>query len=223
MSENPVTSSGAPARVAPRVTVRHLQLMRAALALLAAVMITFSADHSASYGLAVFSGFAVATALVLGFGAWMAYPAGRRATPAALAVVSVLAGMVGGIPPWRTTEMFFWLIIAWAAITGVIELASGQFDRLAMKRDGIDDAQRRSDARDGIVVGILGVLLAVGILLVRQDFHLDYFIADADAWFVLEGIAIAVGLFGAYAAIVAVYLGIAGLSPRRASDTEEKS
>jgi hypothetical protein len=38
-------------------TARHVQLTRAALAAVAAVMITFSPDHSASVGLAVFAGF----------------------------------------------------------------------------------------------------------------------------------------------------------------------
>ena len=41
--------------------VRHVQLGRALFAAVAAIMITFSADHSAEVGLAVFSGWAIAT------------------------------------------------------------------------------------------------------------------------------------------------------------------
>jgi len=110
--------------------------------------------------------------------------------------------------------VFFGVVIGWALVVGVIELTAALFERAALNRDEAADPQRRSEARDGVVVGILGLVLAVATLLVRQDFRLDYFIDDADSWFVLEGIAIAVGLFGAYAAIVAVYLGIAGFSPR---------
>ena len=45
--------------------VRHVQLARAAFAAIAAVMVTFSPDHSAAVGLAIFSGFAFLNALVL--------------------------------------------------------------------------------------------------------------------------------------------------------------
>ncbi|HZU93558.1 MAG TPA: acyl-CoA synthetase, partial [Microbacterium sp.] len=51
----------APART---FTVRNVQLVRALFAAVAAAMITFSPDHSAAIGLSVFSGFAIATALV---------------------------------------------------------------------------------------------------------------------------------------------------------------
>ena len=54
-------TSAAPLRT---LEVRHLQLARAFFAALAAVMITFSPDHSAAVGLAVFSGFAIATGLM---------------------------------------------------------------------------------------------------------------------------------------------------------------
>ncbi|CAI7678084.1 unnamed protein product, partial [Penicillium discolor] len=50
----------APARA---FTMRHVQLLRALFAAVAALMITFSSDHSAAVGLAVISGFALVTAL----------------------------------------------------------------------------------------------------------------------------------------------------------------
>ena len=58
-------------------------------------------------------------------------------------------------------------------------------------------------------------MLGIALLVVPGQYVLDYYIPDADQTFTLTGIAIAVGVFGAYAAIVAVYLAIAGLSPRR--------
>ena len=53
-----------------------------------------------------------------------------------------------------------------------------------------------------------------------STYALRYSIAQAGS-FTLTGITLAVGIFGAYAAIVSVFLGIAGLSPRpsRASGT----
>ena len=55
-------TSAPPART---FEVRHLQIARAAFAALAAIMVTFSPDHSAAVGMSVFSGFAIATGLVL--------------------------------------------------------------------------------------------------------------------------------------------------------------
>ena len=58
-------------------------------------------------------------------------------------------------------------------------------------------------------------MFGLGLLLVPTQYALRYTIEDANATFTLTGIIIGVGIFGAYAAIVAVYLGIAGFSPRR--------
>ncbi len=192
--------------------VRHLQLARALFAALAAVMITFSADHSASVGLAIFSGFAISTALVFFAAAWLVFRSATRETPGTrgvpilLGVVSLVAGMVTGIPPLRTTTMFFVVVIAWAVLSGVIELAAG-----IRARRSADPA-----ARDAILIGAITLALAAGLLLVNPAYSLEYFIKDADATFTLTGIVIGVGIFGGYAAIVAVFLGIAGFSPRRA-------
>ncbi|HET8928453.1 MAG TPA: acyl-CoA synthetase [Microbacterium sp.] len=206
---------------APRVTVRHIQLIRAIVAAIAALMITFSPDHSAVYGLATFSGFAIATALVLAFGAWMAYPRGRRWPVATAAVLTAIAGMVGGVPQWRSTALFFAIIITWAAVTGLTEIAGAWVDRVRLRDEAGDDPQRRSEIRDALTVGIITVVLAIAVGLVSPDFRLDYFIDDAGQWFALTGITIAVGLFGGYAAIVAVYLGIAAFTPRREAPEPE--
>ena len=191
--------------------VRHVQLGRALFAGIAALMVTFSADHSAALGLAVFSGFAIASGLVLLLGAWLAYPAGRRALPVVLGLLSAVAGMIGGLPPLRTTTMFFALVISWALLSGLIEGVAGW---RAMRRSPKLSAAR-ADARDGLTVGITSVLLGLGTLAVPAGYALNYYIEEAGQSFTLTGIAIAVGLFGAYGAIVAVYLGIAAFSPRR--------
>lgn len=186
--------------------VRHLQLARAFFAALAAVMVTFSPDHSASVGLSVFSGFALATGLVLALAAWLVFPAGRRWPAVTLAVLTLAAGMVAGVGPWRSTAMFFAVVIAWALATGAVETVASWRSR----RDAAANA-----SRDGLAIGILTLLLAVVLLLTPAQYALDYYIEDAGQTFTLTGITIAVGIFGGYAAIVAVYLAIAGFSPRR--------
>jgi len=216
----PTRTRDAGERVIRTFEVRHVQLGRALLAALAAIMITFSPDHSAAVGLAVFSGWAIATALVLIFGAWLAYPAGRRGAPVLLGALTIAAGMVTGIPPLRSTAMFFVVVIAWAVATGLAELIGGiRLRRTAGVAGNLRD-EIRDEARDGILVGALTLVLGVGLLLVNPAYSLEYFIADAGRSFTLTGITIGVGLFGGYAAIVAVVLGIAGFSPRRAVTTD---
>ena len=206
--------------------VRHVQLARAAFAALAAVMITFSPDHSALVGMAVFSGFAIATGLVELLAVWLVYPAGRRWPSAALGGVTILAGMIGGLTPLRTITGFFSIVIAWALVSGAVELIAGLRGLRGPRArrevaHGVADIRPvaetgpRSEARDGVVVGALGLLLGVALALVPSGYSLQYSIEELHQPLTLTGITIGVGLFGAYAAIVAVYLGIAGFSPRR--------
>lgn len=190
----------APARA---FTMRHVQLLRALFAAVAALMITFSSDHSAPVGLAVFSGFVLVTALVQVLAAWLVVPAGSRWSYVLLAAVGIAAGMASGIPAWRSDDLFFVVVSAWAILSGGIELLAGI------------RARRTGDvlSRDAITVGALGVLLGIVLLLIPAGFVQDYTVADRS--FVLSGIILGVGMLGGYAAIVAVFLGIAGLTPKR--------
>ncbi|MBB3157635.1 uncharacterized membrane protein HdeD (DUF308 family) [Microbacterium proteolyticum] len=185
--------------------VRHLQLARAAFAALAAIMVTFSSDHSAPLGLGVFSGFALATGLVFALAAWLVFRREERMIPVLLASVSILAGLVSSVGAWRTTGVFFGVVIAWALVSGLIELLGALRDRKAGRTAGV---------RDGVLIGILSLVLAAVLLLTPMQYTLDYDITGAGS-FTLTGITIAVGLFGGYAAVVAVFLAIAGFSPRR--------
>lgn len=191
----------APARA---FTLRHVQLLRALFAAVAALMITFSSDHSAPIGLAVFSGFAFVTALVHLLAAWLVLPAGSRWSAILLAVLGIVAGGVSGIPALRSDDMFFVVVSSWAILSGGIELLAGI------------RARRTGDplARDAITVGALGVLLGIVLLLIPSGFVQEYTI-DKAGTFILSGIILGVGMFGGYAAIVAVFLGIAGLTPKK--------
>lgn len=195
---------------APRTfTARHVQLTRAALAAVAALMITFSPDHSAAVGLSVFGGFAIATALVLLLAAIIVYPKGHRWPALILAAASFLLGMGGGLPALRSDGLFFGLVIAWAAVTGLVELIAG------IRAKGADGA------RDAMLIGGLGLLLALLLALVPAGFVQES-VTPEGGTSTLTSIVIGVGLFGGYAAIVAVFLGIAGLTPgaKRIADAE---
>lgn len=185
-------------------TVRHVQIARAALAAIAAVMITFSPDHSAQVGLAVFSGFVIAQAIVLILGAWLVAHAGDRWHYVLLGAIGLAAGMVSGFPTLRTAQMYFIVVIAWAVLAGVVELIAG----IRSRRPG------DPHGRDMMTVGVTTLLLAVALAVIPPTYSLAYTIEEAGS-FTLTGIILGVGMFGAYAAIVAVFLAIAGFSPRR--------
>ncbi|MGK9219781.1 MULTISPECIES: acyl-CoA synthetase [unclassified Microbacterium] len=193
-----------PARQPFAPSTRHVQLLRALIAALAALMVTFSPDHSAAVGLSVFSGWAIATAVVLGLGTWMVTPAGQRVLPALLAFAHLFAGMAAGITSLRGPALYFVVIPVWALVAGALETGLG----VAQRRRG-----ERVIARDTLTIGVLTLVIGAATLLVPSGYALDYFIEDAGRTFTLTGEIIAVGLFGGYAAIVAVFLAIAGFSP----------
>ncbi|MDQ4214883.1 acyl-CoA synthetase [Microbacterium capsulatum] len=190
--------------------LRHVQLARALFAAVAALMITFTADHSATIGLSVFSGFALVTGLIFAISAWLVATPGWRWPYVLMTVIAGLTGMAGGVPAWRTTPLFFVVVIAWGVLGGTVELIAGIRGRRVARAEGRAPSE---GTRDAILIGSLGLLLAVALLCVPTGYALNYTIAEAGT-FTLTGITLAVGIFGAYAAIVAVFLGIAGLSPR---------
>nr|WP_165143211.1 acyl-CoA synthetase [Microbacterium endophyticum] len=187
-------------------------MARAAFAALAALMITFSPDHSASVGLSVFSGFAIATGIVLLLASWLVYAAGTRWPAITLGVFAAIAGMASGIAGLRTATLFFSVVISWALVTGLVETIAGWLGRKRATSTVV-----KNEFRDSLTVGILTLALGVALLFVPVQYALQYYIEDAGQTFTLTGITIGVGLLGAYAALVAVFLAIAALSPRPAS------
>ncbi|GGD66387.1 acyl-CoA synthetase [Microbacterium murale] len=198
----------APART---FTVRNIQLLRALFAAVSALMITFSPDHSAAVGFAVFGGFVAASGFIFVLGAWLAVPSGSRWPLILLGVIDLLTAVASGIPTWRTDGVFFVVVIIWAAATGLVELIAGL-------------RARRTDptAKDAITIGALGLLLAVVLLVIPAGYSLQYSVDGAEA-LTLTGIILAVGMFGGYTAIVAVFLAIAGFSPNRTDATEDET
>lgn len=202
-----------PAAATPRAfRTRDLQLARALFAAIVAVMITFSPDHSASIGLSVFSGFAIATGLVFLLAAWLVYPAGARWQAILLGILNIVAGMAGGIPAWRSEVTFVVIVATWAFATGLTE-ALASWREVRLSRGAPDLAVAAREARDGLAVGLITLVLSVALVAVPVSYALEYTIDEAGT-FTLTGTTIGVGILGGYAAIVAVWLAIAGFSPR---------
>jgi uncharacterized membrane protein HdeD (DUF308 family) len=93
------------------------------------------------------------------------------------------------------------VVVGWGAVCGAIELACGI--RL----------RRHPASGDWIVVGALTVLLAVAVASVPLGFS-DDFIGEQRVAGTLTASIVIVGVLGAYAAIVAVFSVIAGISAR---------
>lgn len=191
--------------VPPRARYWPVQLVRATLAVVAGLVVTFSADHTARFGLIVFGLFALTTGLVLGWGSVRIDARAHRAISFLLAAVSVLCGIAALALNATGPGTLFLLIILFGATTGFLELYLG------IRARGHDQI-----ARDWLTVGIMTALLALAVLLVPADYALPWSAENTGSTVtgILTSQIIVVGIFGAYAILVGVYLAIAGLSSR---------
>jgi hypothetical protein len=188
-----------------------------------ALVVTFSADHSAGFGLLAFGWYGIAAGVVLAAAAWLRL-AGSRVRPYFLtqAVVTLLAGiaalLVDTLPhsalPAGAAQVdgsglrFLFLIVTiFAAVTGFLELYSGLRSRRRFVASG-----------DWITVGALTVLVAVVFVLIPPGYTQRFTGPDHVAR-VLDASVVAVGVLGAWAAIVTVFLVIAGLSAKWGTQT----
>lgn len=177
---------------APRLSQRRTALVsvtagRALVAAVLAAVVTFSADHTPSFGLVVLGVFGIVFGLVSAFGATVQplAPVGRGLVIARSAAF-VLGGVVALALPGGG-------LLALVVVQAAVFLLAGAFEVLSgIRRDGPPET-----AGDAVVVG--GLELVLGLMLV---------ILDQEAVFT-------VGVLGAWGAIVAVYLGIAAVSLRR--------
>lgn len=189
-----------------------VQLARAVPALVAGLIITFSADHSAVFGLIVFGSFAVMTGLVIAAGAFTAETTAVRVSFLAQASVMLLCG-TGALALNATgAGTLFIVVITFASLTGFLELYLGLSAR---RKDPV--------ARDWITVGVLTGMLALAVLLVPADYAVPWSVADkgAAASGILTSQIIVVGIIGAYAVLIGVYLVIGGLSSRWTARDEQ--
>ncbi len=187
-------------RPLPLRTSRTLMVLRAAIAAIAAAVVTFTQARTGEFSLIAFQSFVIATVVLL-----IAEQILRRGDVARLllAATYALGAVLAVALPGGVDERFHLALLIWAASAGIVELAGG----LVARRAG------SVDARDRITVGALTCVLAIASLLVSPGYALDYFIAEANSWFTLTGTIIGVGLFGGWAAVIAVYLGIGAFSP----------
>jgi uncharacterized membrane protein HdeD (DUF308 family) len=199
-----VASDEAAGRIPPRLWLATLG--RAIVALIVAGVITFSPDHSAGLGFAMFGAFVLATAIVVFVGAIWSFPAGaNRSFLASQAIVSAVAGIVALALPGGGLPFLIFILSAWAAISGFLELYVGLRNR------------RSALTRDWIFAGATTALFAIAVLIVPPDLNQPLGGVEAVEG-TLTASVVVVGALGAYAALLGVYLVIAALSMKWTRD-----
>ncbi|PZE79750.1 hypothetical protein DEI91_15175 [Curtobacterium sp. MCBD17_032] len=166
------------------------------------MVITFSPNHAAAFGLVSFGVFALVDGAALAWGSATRLPDDARSRRSGLlqAVLSFVAGGVALACNGLGLPAFIAIVVAYAVLTGALELAQG------LRARG-----RSPFSRDWTTVGGLTLLLAVAFLVTPPDYSqqlggVERVTGTLDASIVL------VGLLGAYLAIAAVFHLIAGLS-----------
>ncbi|GAA4169178.1 HdeD family acid-resistance protein [Gryllotalpicola koreensis] len=173
------------------------QLVRAVIAFAAGFAITLDQDHTAGYGIAMFAAFAIVGGLAVA-GFFFVTDAGDRALWLVQGLLGVAAGVVALIVHSGGLGALLYGVSVWALLTGVAELYGGWRARRARG----SDTGSASAARDRLAVGGLTVALAIVYLVIPAEHRL------------------AVGLFGAYAIVIGVYLAIGALSLKWARPAE---
>lgn len=188
-----------PQTVTPRAT-RILMIVRALIAAVAAIVVTFVQNRPGEFAVAALEGFLIAS---LAYFVAEALVRGLNPTRVLLGLVALAGAVLALVLPGSPDARFHLALLLWAAAAGIIELVGGLLGR---RRDA-------ADARDQITIGALTCVLALASLIVSPEYALDYFVEEAGQSFTLTGTIVGVGLFGGWAAIVAVYLGIGAFSP----------
>jgi uncharacterized membrane protein HdeD (DUF308 family) len=160
-------------------------IARAIPAIVIALVVAFTPNHSSVVGLLVFGAFALASGLLTGILTLRALPAGTsRTLLLTQAATGVVAGGLALALNGFGLGFLLYLVSVWAAVTAILELVTGLH------------ARGEAPAKDWIAMGgLTGILALVFLLLPLTDL-------------------VAVGLFGAYGAVLGIYLVIAGLSLR---------
>ncbi|HEU0205994.1 MAG TPA: DUF308 domain-containing protein [Pseudolysinimonas sp.] len=177
--------------------------LRAIVALVVGFVITFTPAHSAGFGLVAFGLFAVVAGAIVAAGAFGDRAERRsRGLFVLQGALTVVAGVAALVLPEGGVHYFVWVVSAWAIVTGALELVSG-----------IRARGRTAAARDGVILGGLTLILAIAFLVVPPDYRqalggIEQVSGELTASVVL------VGMFGAWAIVAGVLLGIAAVSAR---------
>ena len=205
----------------PRAPYWPFVIARAVPAAVIAAIITFSADHSVFLGLVLFAIFTATTGIIVGVGgAVAAHSPVTRALWIGHGLIGILSALGAAVSvsvsPSPASGTLVALVCVYAGISGCLELYSGV--RAGRARNKTDETA----SRDGVFIGAITAVLAITVLLVPLSLRVPIRGQHGVEGFLTAPVVV-VGLFGAYCAIIAVYLVIAGLSLKWAPTTSAAS
>lgn len=172
-------------------------VLRAVPAAIAGLVITFTANHSPTLGLVMLGVFGLGSAVVLALTS-VAMGAGEPLRSLQLGL-AIIAGVSGAVALAVVTLMGAGLAMLLLALGGYAVVAGGL--ELVW---GIRHRGRSAFARDAMVIGAATLALAIVLALVGDSVS-------------------AVGFFGAYAVMLAIFLLIAGLSLKWSTPMKEST
>ena len=189
-----------------------LGLGRAIPAVIVAIVITFSADHSARLGLVAFGAYAVASGLATAIvAATRVAPGTVRLVVLCQAAVALVTGGAALAMPGGGYAYLVLVLSAYAAVNGFLELYLGvRSRRRSSTRSSVSPSAPYTVARDWMFVGALTVALAITAFVIPANFN-QPFSVEGVSGAVTASVAL-VGVFGAYLAIVGIFLAIASFS-----------
>jgi hypothetical protein len=168
----------------------------------AGLLITFTADHSAAFGLLVLGGLGLASALALALGAWsLQHGEPTRTLGFGLAIIAALAGSAALLSTGAGLPLLLLIAGGYALLSGAFEFIWGLRHRGSPATGGQHQGSHPL-SRDAMTAGAATVVFALVLALVSDPVS-------------------AVGFLGAWAVVLAVYLVIAGLSTRWSAHPKE--
>jgi uncharacterized membrane protein HdeD (DUF308 family) len=183
-------------------------LWRSLVLLVLAAVVTFSSDHSITFGWIVFGILVLATTITVQLGIRFVSDESTRRILRLLMVLSAGFSVIAIYNLNVGSSALILTMLIWAAATGIIELIAG------LRLRGRDPI-----SREWVATGIITMIFAVALLVVPADYSLTYEVpvkGGEPLTLTLDATVIAVGLLGAYAVLLGVYLLIAAISLRPA-------
>ncbi|MDJ1371732.1 HdeD family acid-resistance protein [Gulosibacter molinativorax] len=182
-------------------------LFRAVPAIIGAIVITFTQEHTARFGFIVFGAVALWTGIIVGFEAVGIKGHPLRGFVFARSILGAIAGgfslfMGTGGHNWATVEAFIWTVATWAIVTGAIELIAG----LVFRKQSI---YRSEIVFSGAITMLLGIIVA----FVPPELDAEYGGLENIEGSLTADVQ-AVGFVGAYFAVLGVLLIIEAITLR---------
>lgn len=180
-------------------------LLRALPAIVGALVIAFTPDHSPRFGFSVFGAVALWSGVIVGFEAIGIKGHPLRPLVFTRAIITALTGgfslfMATGGHDWATVRAFILTIAIWGIVTGIVELIGVPFTR-----------KQAMYAGEIVISGALTLLLGVIVAFVPPELDAPYGGLEHIEGSLTASVQ-AVGLVGAYLAVLGVLLVIEAIT-----------